>query len=147
MSGERDAGSARRRRFVAAARAETDSRCVRCLREQRRPPPGERPAPLSEVAGPQAAVTVGYVAAGVPLLGAPLMASPSAEAIDESTFSFLLAGNVARVKEEAEKKELVVVLASKEQRLLVEMEGSCDPRNALLGSYLLPHGSRPRPRC
>ena len=60
-------------------------------REQKRPPRGERPAPLSEVAGPQAAVTVGYVAASVPLLGAPSMASPSAETIDESTLSFLLA--------------------------------------------------------
>ena len=78
-------------------------------REQKRPPRGERPAPLSEVAGPQSAVTVGYVAAGVPLLGAPSMASPSAEAIDESTLSFLLAGNLARVKEEEEK------LATKEQ--------------------------------
>ena len=29
---------------------------------QKRPPPGVRPAPLPEVAGPQAAVTVGYVA-------------------------------------------------------------------------------------
>ena len=38
-------------------------------REQKRPPPGERPAPLSEVAGPQSAVTVGYVAATVPLVG------------------------------------------------------------------------------
>ena len=66
-------------------------------REQKRPSPGERPAPLSEVAGPQSAVTVGYVAAGVPLLGVPSMASPSAKAIDESTLSFLLAGNLARV--------------------------------------------------
>ena len=83
---------------------------------------GERLAPLSEVAGPQSAVTVGYVAAWVPLLGAPSMASPSAEAIDKSTLSFLLAFNLARVKEEQEEKELVAVLASKEQRLMVEME-------------------------
>ena len=39
------------------------------LRAQKRPPPGMRPAILSEVAGPQdAAVTVGYVTAGAPLL-------------------------------------------------------------------------------
>ena len=51
------------------------------------------------------------------------MASPSAEAIDESTLSFFLAGNLARVKEEEEEeKELVAVLTSKEQRLMVEME-------------------------
>ena len=39
------------------------------LEGQKRPPPGTRPAPLSEVAGPQAAVTVGYVAAGGASLG------------------------------------------------------------------------------
>ena len=80
------------------------------LEGQKRPPPGERPAPLSEVAGPQAAVTVGYVAARVPLLGAPSMASPSAEAIDESTLSFLLV------------EELVADLARREQKLLEELE-------------------------
>ena len=85
-------------------------------REQKRPPPGERPAPLSEVARPQSAVTVGYVAARVPLLGAPSMASPSAEAIDESTLSFLVAGNLARVEEEEEE------LATKEQVLVSEIE-------------------------
>ena len=92
------------------------------LEGQKRPPPGVRPAPLSEVAGPQAAVTVGYVAAGVPLLGAPSMASPSAEAIDESTLSFLLAENLARVKEKEEVEELVADLDRKEQKLLEEIE-------------------------
>ena len=91
------------------------------LEGQKRPPPGVRPAPLSEVAGPQAAVTVGYVAAGVPLLGAPSMASPSAEAIDESTLSFLLAENLARVKEKEEVEELVADLDRKEQKLLEEL--------------------------
>ena len=37
-------------------------------RGQEQPPPGERPAPLSEAAGPQAAVTGGHVAAGAPSL-------------------------------------------------------------------------------
>ena len=91
------------------------------LEGQKRPPPGVRPAPLSEVAGPQAAVTVGYVAAGVPLLGAPSMASPSAEAIDESTLSFLLGENLARVKEKEEVEELVADLDRMEQKLLVEL--------------------------
>ena len=36
------------------------------------------------------AVAVGYAAAGVPLLGAPLLADSSAEAIDGSTLSLLL---------------------------------------------------------
>ena len=86
-------------------------------------PGGGRPAPLSEVTGPQSAVTAGYVAAGVPLLGAPSMASPSAEAIDESTLSFLLGGNLARVKEEEEEKEMQAELATKEQVLVSEIEG------------------------
>ena len=74
------------------------------------------------MAGPQSAVTVGFVAAGVPLLGAPSMSSPSAEAIDESTRSFLLAGNLARVKEEEEEKEMQAELATKEQVLVSEIE-------------------------
>ena len=42
-------------------------------RSQTTPLPGKRPAPLSEVAGPQVAVTSGYVAASVHLLGAPVV--------------------------------------------------------------------------
>ena len=84
------------------------------LEGQKRPPPGVRPAPLSEVSGPQAAVTVGYVAAGVPLL--------SAEAIDESTLSFLLSENLARVKEKEEVEKLFADLDKREQKLLVEIE-------------------------
>ena len=103
-------------------RRRRSARCTTPLRGLKRPPPGERPAPLSEVAGPHAAVTVGYVAAGVPLLGAPSMASPSAEAIDESTLSFLRAENLARVKEKVEVEELVADLAWREQKLLEELE-------------------------
>ena len=61
------------------------------------------------------------MAAGVLLLGAPLMASPSAEAIDESTLSFFLAENFSRVKEE-EVKELEAELATKERVLVSEVE-------------------------
>ena len=43
------------------------------------------------------------------------MASPSAEAIDESTLSFLLAENLARVKEKEEVEELVADLDRKER--------------------------------
>ena len=72
------------------------------LRSQTTPLPGKRPTPLSEVTGPQVAVTDGYVAAGVPLLGAPSLADSSAEAIDGSTLSFLLqhALEVKRKEEE-----------------------------------------------
>ena len=51
-------------------------------REQTRPPPGTRLAPLSDVARPQqAAVTVGYVAAGAPsLVVAPVAAHDGLDA-------------------------------------------------------------------
>ena len=95
------------------------------LRSQTTPLPGKRPAPLSEVTGPQAAVTDGYVAAGVPLLGVPSLADSSAEAIDGSTLSFLLqrALEVKRKEEEeaveaAELVELEEKLAAAEERLL-----------------------------
>ena len=70
------------------------------------------------------AVTVGYVAAGVPLLGAPSLADSSAEAIDGSTLSFFQqrALEVKRKEEEAvEAAELVELeekLAAAEERLL-----------------------------
>ena len=87
---------------------------------------GMRPAPPSEVAGPQgAAATGGYVAASVPLLGAPSLASSSAEVIDGSTPSFLLqrALDVKKKEEEeaveaAELVELEEKLAVAEERLL-----------------------------
>ena len=51
------------------------------------------------------------------------MASPSAEAIDESTLSFLLAEDLARVKEKEEVEELVAdLLDRREQKLLEELE-------------------------
>ena len=84
------------------------------LRRPTTPLPGTRPAPLAEVAGPQAAVTDGYVAASGPLLGAPLLADSSAEAIDGSTLSFLL--QVALEDKRKEEEEAV------ETAVLVKME-------------------------
>ena len=57
-------------------------------RRQEQPPPGERPAPLSEIAGPQAAVTVGYVAAEAP----SLVVAPVAEhdGLDDAAVQYLL---------------------------------------------------------
>ena len=49
------------------------------------------------------------------------MAGPSAEEIDKSTLSFLLAENLARVKEEEEEKEKQAELATKEQVLVSEV--------------------------
>ena len=92
MSGERDAGSARRRRWLRHERMTVAAELSAALHHSRdgereqyvglraqksdsaavveevvyvthAPPPGSRRAPLPEVAGPQAAVTVGFVAA------------------------------------------------------------------------------------
>ena len=58
---------------------------------QTTPLPGVRPGVLLDPGPPgDEAVAVGYAAASVPLLGAPLLADSSAEAIDGSTLSFLL---------------------------------------------------------
>ena len=58
------------------------------LRAQTTPLPGVRPAPLSEEAGPQAAVTVGYVAAGPPSLVVALVAVH--DLVDQASVQFLL---------------------------------------------------------
>ena len=80
-------------------------------RGQEQPPPGVRPAPLPEVAGPQAVVTVGYVAAGTPsftvVLQFLLQQSLLARAEEEE-----------KAREEAVVKELEEDLALRERRLL-----------------------------
>ena len=84
---------------------------------------GVRPAPLSEVAGPQAAVTVGYVAAVAPSLAVVLVSDMTH---DDATVQFLLqqslqarAEEEEQAREEAEVKELEDDVALKEGRLLV----------------------------
>ena len=60
---------------------------------------GVRPAPLSEVAGPQAAVTVGHVAAGPPSLVVVLVAVH--DHVDQASVQFLLQQSLlARASEE-----------------------------------------------
>ena len=64
---------------------------------------GARPAPSDEVVEPQGvAVTVGYVAAPVPLLAVPLLAGAAGEAVDARTLRFLLAWSLAEKNEEEE---------------------------------------------
>ena len=70
------------------------------LEGQKRPPPGMRPAPLPEVAGPQAAVTVGYVAAGAPSL---TVVPVSDDRIDDAALQFLLQQSLLARAEEEEK--------------------------------------------
>ena len=82
--------SAPRRRKTARAEEEMEVETHSSLRAQETPFPGTRPAP---VAGPHgAAVTVGYVAAGAPLL---MMASLAGDDdVDATTVSFLVAENL-----------------------------------------------------
>ena len=94
-------------------------------RRQEQPPPGVRPAPLSEVAGPQAAVTVGYVAAVAPSLPVVLVADLLH---DDATVQFLLQQSLlARAQEEEEARELEEVkrmeevVVTKMQRLEAEV--------------------------
>ena len=51
-------------------------------------------------AGREGAVTVGYVAAPVPLLAVPLLASAAGEAVGDRTFCFLLGWSLAEKEEE-----------------------------------------------
>ena len=96
------------------------------LEGQKRPPPGERPAPL-----PEAAVTVGYVAAEAP----SLVVAPVAEhdGLDDATIQYLLQQSLlARAeeemvaKEQAELEQLVGDLAVKERQLLAELRRDRD---------------------
>ena len=94
------------------------------LRAQTTPLPGVRPAPLSEVARPEAAVTVGYVAAGPPSLVVALVAVH--DHVDQASVQFLLQQYfLARVAEEEKAREEVKMLeddvADKESLLLEEL--------------------------
>ena len=105
---------------------------------------GVRPERLVDASGPQKCERAACPRLpSAPLLGAPSMASPSAEAIDESTLSFLLAENLARVKDKEEVEKLLADLDKREQKLLEEIEryrttfGSAAPRALVSKSLLL----------
>ena len=159
MSGERDAGSARRRRerrlrswlrhermtvaaelsaalhhsrdagreqYVGLRVQKSDSSAVvedvenemhAALRGQITPPPGERPAPLAEVAAPQGSTVARCLVDGGPTLTVPVLAGRAAEAVDSSAVSFLLSQSLL-----AEQEEFEANLASREQKLLEEVE-------------------------
>ena len=73
------------------------------LQGQKTPPPGERPAHLSEVAGPQRSDrTVRNSAGETPLLVVPSLRG--ADGVDGTTVSFLLAESLKLQKKEEEKE-------------------------------------------
>ena len=72
------------------------------LRGQKTASSGMRPAPPEEVSEPQVwAVTVGYVAASVPLVSSPMLAG--GDATDDVTVAFLVAASLEEKKDEEEK--------------------------------------------
>ena len=88
------------------------------LRAQKRPLPGTRPAPLSEVSEPQVgAVTVGYVAALVPLLSTPSLADTMADQVDDRAVDILQFA--LKKKEEVEERRRQEEVAEHERRMRV----------------------------
>ena len=89
-------------------------------RAQKAPPPGMRPAPLTEVAGPQGwPGTPSSPGAGVPSLAPPVLAGSAGEGVDSSALAFLATRALLDREEEEEAEELRVLeekVATKEQR-------------------------------
>ena len=81
---------------------------------------GQRPGVLTELEPQEGAVTVGYVAAPVPLLAVPLLAGAAGEAVDAHTLSFLLAWSLAEKKVEEEERKKQVQEATELNKKLLE---------------------------
>ena len=120
-------GALRSQRTATRAREEAGSETYYAPRGPKSLPPGVRPAPPSEVAGPQVrAATVGYVAAA----GAPLLAVPSlagGDAIDDTSVHFLLEMALLSPEEveqlrQAERRKLAREEKEKEEKKKKEKE-------------------------
>ena len=97
-------GAPRSQKLATRAEEEVEYEPHYALRGQKTPPPGERPAPQSEVAGPQRSDrTVRHSAGRAPLLVVPSLRS--ADGVDGTTISFLLAENLKLQKKKEEEKE------------------------------------------
>ena len=96
-------GAPRSQKLATRAEEEVEHETHYALRGQKTPPPGERPAPLSEVAGPQRSDrTVRHSAGEAPLLVVPSLRD--ADGVDGTTVSFLLAENLMLQKEEEKER-------------------------------------------
>ena len=83
-------------------------------------PPGVRPAPLAEVAGPQVmAATGGYVAARAPLLAVSSLRG--ADGVDDTAVKYLLRAELKKKKEEEERKQVLADEAL-DEKLDAEMD-------------------------
>ena len=88
---------------TARAQEEVERETYNVPRHQKTPPPGVRPAPPSEVAGPQgAAATGGYVAAGAPLLAVSSLRG--ADGVDDTAVKYLLRAELKKKKKEEEEE-------------------------------------------
>ena len=97
-------GAPRSQKLATRAEEEVEYEPHYALRGQKTPPPGERLAPLSEVAGPQRSDrTVRHSAGEAPLLVVPSLRG--ADGVDGTTVSFLLAENLKLQKKKEEEKE------------------------------------------
>ena len=86
-------GAPRSQKLATRAEEEVEYVPPNSVRGQKTPPPGERRAPLSEVAGPQwSDHTVRHSAGEAPLLVVPSLRG--ADGVDGTTVSFLLAENL-----------------------------------------------------
>ena len=112
-------GAPRSQKLATRAEEEVEHEPHYALRRQKTPPPGERPAPLSEVARPQRSDrTVRHSAGEAPLLVVPSLRG--ADGVDGTTVSFLLAENLKLQKKEEEKeRRRQREVAAYEARMLV----------------------------
>ena len=97
-------GALRSQRTATRAREEAGSETYYAPRGPKTLPPGVRPAPLAEVAGPQVmAATGGYVAARAPLLAVSSLRG--ADGVDDTAVKYLLRVELKKKKEEEEERK------------------------------------------
>ena len=97
-------GAPRGQRTATRAREEAGSETHYAPREPKTLPPGTRPAPPAEVAGPLGpSATVGDVAAGAPLLA--VSSVRGADGVDDTAVKFLLRAELLKEEEKERKAE------------------------------------------
>ena len=97
-------GAPRSQKLATRAEEEVEYEPHYALRGQKTPPPGERPAPLSEVAGPQRSDgTVRHSAGDAPLQVVPALRGD--DGVDGTTLRFLLEQNLSLKKEQEEEEK------------------------------------------
>ena len=113
-------GAPRSQKLATRAEEEVEYEPHYALRGQKTPPPGERPAPLSEVAAPQRSDrTVRHSAGDAPLLVVPALRGD--DGVDGTTLRFLLEQNLS-LKKNQEEEEKEREMKEKEAQLVKQEE-------------------------